>query len=284
MIKKTLAIFFSVFLVCSLVACNAKNMDASCPKCGNEVVDGAYFCSNCGLDLSAEEPILNSQNTFAPNDTHTHNFDEWETVNSPTCTLNGTEKRKCVTCDYTENRSIEKIICEEINGQCSMCHKMMNPINFLKNYVITNGSLLSSNVEYLYTDNTYTDSNGYTNYIEYNSKSDEFTIGILIQLSDGMSVYTTNVIDINNSTQKIQMQYSEGGRYHYCSANITTNFCDENNEMSSFVYRGDAPSLQSDMYGLLNQSILILLKTTNQTLYNINPNLSLSQFGYIYYN
>lgn len=282
--NKFLSIIILLILVCSLVACDTKDIDAKCPKCDNEVVDGASFCSNCGFDLNEKEFILNSQNTFTPNDTHTHNFDEWETVKSPTCTLNGTEERKCINCNYVETRSIEKIVCEEINGQCSMCHKMINAFKFLKNYVITNGSRLSSNEEYLYTDNTYTDSKGYTNYIEYNSKNNEFTIGVLIQLSDGMSIYTTNVININNSTQKIQMQYREDGRYHYCSANITTNFCDENNGMSSFVYRGAASSLQSDMYDLLNQSTLILLETTNQTLYNINPNLSLSQFGYIYYN
>ena len=211
-----------------------------------------------------------------------HSFSSWVTTKTATCTTNGIEQRNC-SCGQVEKRSSSTISCKEENGRCSMCNRTINPFNALKHYVITNGSKLSSGYEYLYTDNTYTDSRGYTTYIEYNVNDNEFTIGILIQMSGNMSIYTTNVINTGNTTQKIQMQYREDGRYHYCSANITTSFCDSNNSMTSCVYRGEAPSLQNDMFDLLNQSTLIMLSATNQTIKNFNLNIALSNLGYIYY-
>ena len=211
-----------------------------------------------------------------------HDFSTWEIKENATCFSEGYEERYC-SCGYSETKTLSIIPCEEISGFCYMCYRTMNPFNALKNYVVTNGSQLSSGYAYLYSDRTLTDSKGVTTYIEYNSNDNEFTIGILMQVSSSISIYTTNVIDMNSTIQKIQMQFKEDGRYHYCSANISTSFCDSNNDMNNYIYRGDYPSMQQDMFEMLNQSTLIMLYYVNSTIKDFNIDVSLAHLGYIYY-
>ena len=294
--KKTiwLVLIVIVLCVCSLSACDNTNIPNGGASTGTnqtptenshthsfdewEIVKVAT-CTTDGLQERYCSCGEKQTKTIAKGN---HNFSEWHIIKNATCTTNGTEEKTC-SCGYSEKRSISKISCNEVNGICSMCSKTINPFNALKHYVVTNGSQLSSGYEYLYTDRTYTDSRGYTTYIEYNANDNEFTIGILIEMSGNMSIYTTNVIEIGKTTQKLQMQYREDGRYHYCSANITTSFCDSNNGMTSCVYRGEAPSLQDDMFDLLNQSTLIMLSAVNETVKSLNLDISLSDFGYYYY-
>ncbi len=306
--SKTLFSTLLVLIICVLFL-------SACQK--NSISDDA---TSHVTSINSTSLDITNGSSLSVEDTHIHLFDEWETTKTATCTSDGTQERYCscgekqtrnlakldhnfgnwvitkeatcksggaeervCACGQTEKRSTNTIAHKDENGLCSMCKKTMNPYNALKHYVISNGSKLSSGA-YLFTDKTYTDSLGGTTYIEYNETDDEITIGILIELSNDMWILTTNVIDRNSKKQKIQMQYQEDERLHYCSAYITTSFCESNNSMTDFIYRGEAPSyLKDQMYTLLNDSSLIMLTAVNVTLRNLNFDISLSDFGYINY-
>ncbi len=269
----TILLLIVVVLSCKLISVTSKESNEENPTESFEIYGE-------GNNSIIETPTPSSIGT------HTHTYSSWTTVKEPTCTSEGTKMRNCV-CGDIERQSLNMIPCEEENGICKMCYRPLTPFNILKNHIVTNGSKLTSGYEYLYTDENYINITGCRSYIEYNANTNEITIGVLIEVEE-QSIFVTNVINTGSTTQKIQMQYQEDGRYHYCSANITTSFSDTNNTMSSAVYRseisGIESELQDDMFELMNQSTHIMLIAVSTTIRDFNLGISLSDFGYVNYN
>ena len=67
--------------------------EATCTEDG--LTDGSR-CSVCGATLT-EQTVISALG---------HDFGEWETVESPSCTEGGSEKRVCKRCGYTENQNL----------------------------------------------------------------------------------------------------------------------------------------------------------------------------------
>lgn len=57
--------------------------------------DAVVYCTNCHFEISRTQCISS--------DAKGHSFGEWETVKNATCTSQGTKKRTCKICDYSES-------------------------------------------------------------------------------------------------------------------------------------------------------------------------------------
>ncbi len=68
-------------------------ISATCTKAGKTA--GSH-CSVCGTVLKEQEEIPATG----------HAFGEWETVKLSTCEDNGSQKRVCKTCGYTETKDV----------------------------------------------------------------------------------------------------------------------------------------------------------------------------------